>query len=94
MLVFPFVVITDRLLLLCNFDRNKQHIDTITATKNIKPSTQNANANFDVDIHKIPSECNRRTFGGYSSTKKKKTKLMISHFGFDSCHAACRYIIL
>lgn len=65
-LVLPLVVaITDRLR---NFDRIKQHIETITATKNIKPSIQNASANFDVDIHKIPSECNRRTVGGYSST--------------------------
>lgn len=36
------------------------------------PSKQNANASFDVDIQRMPSECNRRTIGGSSSTEKKK----------------------
>lgn len=34
----------------------KQNIATITATTNIIPSIQKASANFDDDIHKIPSE--------------------------------------
>lgn len=34
----------------------KQKIATITATKNIIPKIQKASANFDDDIHKMPSE--------------------------------------
>lgn len=34
----------------------KQKIATMTATKNIMPKIQKASANFDDDIHKMPSE--------------------------------------
>lgn len=34
----------------------KQNIATIIATKNIMPKIQKASANFDDDMHKIPSE--------------------------------------
>lgn len=48
---------------------SKHTIETMTAIKNITPSRQNANASFDVDMHRIPSERRDLTFGGYSSTK-------------------------
>lgn len=34
----------------------KQKIATITATKKIMPKIQKASANFDDDIHKMPSD--------------------------------------
>lgn len=61
------------ILLFLDFTRSKQHIDIITATKKIRPKTQNANASFDVDIQSIPAECNGLNRGG-STQKKKKTK--------------------
>lgn len=55
----------------------RQKIATITAIKNIMPKIQKAKANFDDDIHKIPSECKFRNFAGYSSTKLKRKILII-----------------
>lgn len=48
----------------------KQKIATITATTNIMPKMQKASANFDDDMHKIPSDRKWRNLAGYSSTKK------------------------
>lgn len=36
----------------------KQNIATIIAIRKIIPKIQNANANFDEDIHRMPSDCN------------------------------------
>ena len=63
----------DRMILFCFIlALNKQQIDTTTAIRNIRPSIQNARANFDVDIHKIPSACSGLTLGEYSSTENGK----------------------
>lgn len=51
----------------------KQKIATITATKKIMPKMQKARANFDEDMHKMPSERKWRNLAGYSSTGNGKT---------------------
>lgn len=48
----------------------KQKIATITAITNIMPKIQKANASFDDDMHKMPSECKLRAFAAMSSTEK------------------------
>lgn len=60
----------------------KQKIATITATKNIMPKIQKASANFDEDIHKMPSERKWRNRAGYSSTEKRK----LVKFEIDQLH--------
>lgn len=49
----------------------KQQIATIIAIKNIIPRIQNANANFDVDKHNVPSDCVPRIRAEYSLTIRK-----------------------
>lgn len=44
-----------------DFAHSRQQMATITAAKNIKPSMQKANANFDVDIQSVPSDGSGRT---------------------------------
>lgn len=48
----------------------KQKIATITAITNIMPKIQKANASFDDDMHRMPSECKLRAFPAISSTEK------------------------
>lgn len=61
------VVKNDESLLLARA-LNKHTMETMTAIKNIMPRMQNEMASFDVDMHRMPSERNDLTFGGYSST--------------------------
>lgn len=51
----------------------KQKIATMTATKNIMPKMQKANANLDEDMHRMPSDRKCRNRAGYSSTEMQKS---------------------
>lgn len=57
----------------------KQKIATITAITNIMPKIQKANASFDDDIHKMPSECKLRAFAAISSTEKNNNSSISMH---------------
>lgn len=54
---------------LLDLDRIKQQTATMTATRKITPRMQKAIASFDMERHRVPSERNVVTFGGYSSTE-------------------------